>query len=81
MATLFGGAVFVGIVFFVFGGMNAVIKLLKPQRDTSNLRLKPIPQAAADYANNMKRLAVPTMIGGALLAVIGGIGLLAIRWW
>jgi hypothetical protein len=58
--------------FFVFGGMQFMITKFRPVGEPKNLR--PVARTANGIARNFQNLAIPTMVGAALLALIGGIG-------
>jgi len=74
---------FLGSGFFVFGAVNVLISRLKLTRSDKSSEWGPAAKTAAriaeDYSAALAKLAVPMLIGGALVGLVGGIGLLATR--
>lgn len=78
MAQFFGFVLTLGCGFLVLGCVNYLVKNNKPAKVEPRNR-RPAAVTANEMARNFQTLALPTMVGAGILAVIGLVGLLATR--
>ena len=77
-AQIFGLALLVGVVCVVWGLLSLVMKKVKPAGRRPS-RPGPMAASANEMAQNFQALAVPTIIAGVIITLVGLIGLLASR--